>query len=181
MKFGMNLLLWSGELDESTPPVLESLKAMGYDGVEVPVFNLDLDYAAWGRRLDSLGLERTAEFWAIENGQAIGGAELTGTIDCGGAHQVTNRFQLVALGLLSGGQTVDNMLPQSHRTVGARQAQFGIGNTAGFLLRHVEFETIQIGFGGIPSNSAKVASQAVAMTRPERMSSGRSCEKATSE
>jgi D-psicose/D-tagatose/L-ribulose 3-epimerase len=33
---------------------------MGYDGVELPVFNLDLDYAAWGRRLDELGLERTA-------------------------------------------------------------------------------------------------------------------------
>ncbi len=33
---------------------------MGYDGVEVPMFNLDLDYAAWGKRLDNLGLARTA-------------------------------------------------------------------------------------------------------------------------
>ncbi|TVR05528.1 MAG: sugar phosphate isomerase/epimerase [Spirochaetaceae bacterium] len=60
MKFGMNLLLWTGELNESMVPVLESLKKMGYDGVELPVFNMDLDYAAWGRRLDDLGLERTA-------------------------------------------------------------------------------------------------------------------------
>jgi len=60
MKFGMNLLLWTGEIGESQLPVLESLKAMGYDGVEVPLFNLDLDYAAWGKRLDDLGLERTA-------------------------------------------------------------------------------------------------------------------------
>jgi D-psicose/D-tagatose/L-ribulose 3-epimerase len=60
MKFGMNLLLWTGELNESMLPVLESLKTMGYDGVELPLFNLDLDYAAWGRRLDDLGLERTA-------------------------------------------------------------------------------------------------------------------------
>lgn len=60
MKFGMNLLLWTGELNDSMIPVLESLKAMGYDGVELPIFNLDLDYAAWGRRLDDLGLERTA-------------------------------------------------------------------------------------------------------------------------
>ncbi len=60
MKFGMNLLLWTGEIGESHLPVLESLKAMGYDGVEVPLFNLDLDYAAWGKRLDDLGLERTA-------------------------------------------------------------------------------------------------------------------------
>ncbi len=60
MKFGMNLLLWSGELNDGLMPVLEQLKAMGYDGVEVPIFNLDLDYAAWGKKLDSMGLERTA-------------------------------------------------------------------------------------------------------------------------
>jgi D-psicose/D-tagatose/L-ribulose 3-epimerase len=60
MKFGMNLLLWTGELHDDLMPVLESLKAMGFDGVELPLFNLDLDYAAWGRRLDELGLERTA-------------------------------------------------------------------------------------------------------------------------
>jgi len=60
MKFGMNLLLWTGELNDALVPVLESLKQIGYDGVELPMFNLDLDYAAWGRRLDDLGLERTA-------------------------------------------------------------------------------------------------------------------------
>ncbi|MCL4205639.1 MAG: sugar phosphate isomerase/epimerase [Pirellulaceae bacterium] len=60
MKFGMNLLLWTGELNDSILPVLESLKDMGYDGVELPLFNLGLDYAAWGRRLDDLGLDRTA-------------------------------------------------------------------------------------------------------------------------
>jgi D-psicose/D-tagatose/L-ribulose 3-epimerase len=60
MKYGMNLLLWSGEINEALLPVLEQLKAMGFDGVEVPMFNLDLDYAAWGRRLDDLGLARTA-------------------------------------------------------------------------------------------------------------------------
>ena len=60
MKYGMNLLLWSGELNDDMVPVLESLKEMGYDGIEAPMFNLDLDYADWGRRLDDLGLERTA-------------------------------------------------------------------------------------------------------------------------
>lgn len=60
MKFGMNLLLWSGELNDGLLPVLESLKKMGYDGVEIPLFNLDLDYAAWGKKLDNLGLARTA-------------------------------------------------------------------------------------------------------------------------
>jgi D-psicose/D-tagatose/L-ribulose 3-epimerase len=61
MKFGMNLLLWTGHLDDSIQPVLEKLKAMGYDGVEVPMFELDEKfYAGWGKRLDDLGLARTA-------------------------------------------------------------------------------------------------------------------------
>lgn len=60
MKFGMNLLLWSGELSDALLPVLEMLKRIGYDGVEIPLFNTSLDYAAWGKRLDNLGLQRTA-------------------------------------------------------------------------------------------------------------------------
>lgn len=60
MKYGMNLLLWTGELSDTLQPVLERLKAVGYDGIEIPIFNLDLDYAGWGKRLDDLGLERTA-------------------------------------------------------------------------------------------------------------------------
>lgn len=60
MKFGMNLLLWSGEINDGMLPVLEKLKAMGFDGVEIPMFNLNLDYAAWGKRLDDFGLARTA-------------------------------------------------------------------------------------------------------------------------
>ena len=60
MKFGMNLLLWGGELLEDWLPLMESLKRYGFDGVEIPVFNTDLDYAFWSRHLDDLGLERTA-------------------------------------------------------------------------------------------------------------------------
>jgi D-psicose/D-tagatose/L-ribulose 3-epimerase len=60
MKYGMNLLLWTGELNDSLLPILEKLKKFGFDGVELPLFNLDLDYAAWGKRLDDLGLARTA-------------------------------------------------------------------------------------------------------------------------
>ncbi|MCA9132758.1 MAG: sugar phosphate isomerase/epimerase [Planctomycetales bacterium] len=60
MKYGMNLLLWSGEVTEAMLPTIEQLKAMGYDGVELPLFNLDLDYAALGQRLDDMGLARTA-------------------------------------------------------------------------------------------------------------------------
>lgn len=60
MKYGMNLLLWSGELNDGMLPTLEKLKGMGFDGVEIPLFNLDLDYAGWGKKLDALGLARTA-------------------------------------------------------------------------------------------------------------------------
>jgi len=61
MKYGMNLLLWSGSLNEDVRPTLEMLKEMGYDGVELPVFDLNVDaYAPWARRLDDLALERTA-------------------------------------------------------------------------------------------------------------------------
>jgi len=60
MKYGMNLLLWTGELHDGMIPVLEMLKNLGYDGVEIPLFNTGIDYKAWGKRLDDLGLERTA-------------------------------------------------------------------------------------------------------------------------
>jgi D-psicose/D-tagatose/L-ribulose 3-epimerase len=91
MKFGMNLLLWSGEINEGMLPTLEMLKKLGYDGVEVPLFNLDLDYAAWGQRLASLGFERTAVTIRVVGDNPISpdaaerakGVELTKkTLDC---------------------------------------------------------------------------------------------------
>ncbi len=61
MKFGMNLLLWTAEISDEHLPVLEKLKEMGYDGVEVPIFSDDpKKFARLGKQLDDLGLERTA-------------------------------------------------------------------------------------------------------------------------
>jgi D-psicose/D-tagatose/L-ribulose 3-epimerase len=61
MKLGINLYLWTDHMHDGLLPVLESLKAMGYDGVEVPIFELDeANWELWARRLDELGLERTA-------------------------------------------------------------------------------------------------------------------------
>jgi D-psicose/D-tagatose/L-ribulose 3-epimerase len=58
----MNLLLWTGHVDESHLPVLRALKDTGFDGVEVPVFDpSDTAHYRWlGGRLDDLGLKRTA-------------------------------------------------------------------------------------------------------------------------
>jgi D-psicose/D-tagatose/L-ribulose 3-epimerase len=56
----MNLLLWTDTLNEGVLPVLEEIKEIGYDAVEIPIFELDVDkYASWGKRLDEFGLART--------------------------------------------------------------------------------------------------------------------------
>ncbi len=61
MQLGMNLMLWTGNPDDAILPVLEMLKGAGFDGVEVPVFTMTPDQAAhWGKRLDAMGLRRTA-------------------------------------------------------------------------------------------------------------------------
>jgi D-psicose/D-tagatose/L-ribulose 3-epimerase len=61
MKIGMNMLLWTGHVGEEHVPVLRALKDTGFDGVEVPVFDLeDMAHYRWlGGVLDDLGLERT--------------------------------------------------------------------------------------------------------------------------
>lgn len=62
MKIGMNLLLWGTEINESLFPVLDEIKSLGFDAVEVPIFNLNPDdWHAWRQKLDELGLERIAE------------------------------------------------------------------------------------------------------------------------
>jgi D-psicose/D-tagatose/L-ribulose 3-epimerase len=61
MKYGMNMLLWTTDVNESHYGILESLRKIGYDGVELPVFEMnDIKFANLGRKLDSLGLARTA-------------------------------------------------------------------------------------------------------------------------
>jgi len=119
MKFGMNLLLWSGELNDDLIPTLESLKAMGYDGVEIPIFNLDLDYAAWGKRLEDLGLQRTAvtvrteEDNPISPDAAVRSKGVEGskrTLDCcaaAGATHLVGPYHS-ALGLFSGQGPTDD-------------------------------------------------------------------------
>jgi D-psicose/D-tagatose/L-ribulose 3-epimerase len=61
MKFGMNLLLWTDMVTEAHDPILEQLKAMGFDAVEVPIFDTSntKPYERLGQRLKSLGLGAT--------------------------------------------------------------------------------------------------------------------------
>lgn len=61
MKIGINLLLWTGHVTQAHFPILKALKATGYDGVEIPLFDAsDVGhYQQLGALLDDLGLART--------------------------------------------------------------------------------------------------------------------------
>jgi D-psicose/D-tagatose/L-ribulose 3-epimerase len=60
-KIGMNLLLWGTEINESLFPVLDQIKEIGFDGVEIPVFDPNPDnWKTWRKKLDALGLVRVA-------------------------------------------------------------------------------------------------------------------------
>ena len=60
MRFGMNLLMWTDTLTTEMLPLLDQLKQIGYDAVEIPVFDANVaNYARWGKRFDELGLSRT--------------------------------------------------------------------------------------------------------------------------
>jgi D-psicose/D-tagatose/L-ribulose 3-epimerase len=60
-KIGMNLLLWGTEINESLFPILEKIKDLGFDGVEIPIFDTDpTKWYSWRKKLDDLQLERVA-------------------------------------------------------------------------------------------------------------------------
>jgi D-psicose/D-tagatose/L-ribulose 3-epimerase len=61
MKYGMNLLLWTSAADESIFPLLEQIRGWGFDGVELPIFDMNLqNFQKIGAKLKGLGLETTA-------------------------------------------------------------------------------------------------------------------------
>jgi D-psicose/D-tagatose/L-ribulose 3-epimerase len=61
MKIGFNLLLWTGHVTDEHIPLLKSLKDVGYDGVEIPLFGGDVaHYEYLGRVLKDHGLGCTA-------------------------------------------------------------------------------------------------------------------------
>jgi D-psicose/D-tagatose/L-ribulose 3-epimerase len=61
MKTGMNLLLWTDMVTAEHDRLLEQIKALGFDAVEIPVFDTsDLaPYERLGKRLEALGLGAT--------------------------------------------------------------------------------------------------------------------------
>jgi D-psicose/D-tagatose/L-ribulose 3-epimerase len=60
MKAGFNLLLWTTHVGEAHFPLLERLRAAGYDGVEIPLFEGDAaHFARVGRIIRENGLRCT--------------------------------------------------------------------------------------------------------------------------
>jgi D-psicose/D-tagatose/L-ribulose 3-epimerase len=60
MKFGFNLLLWTGHVTDEHAPVLKALKKTGYDNVEIPIFEGAPDYyARLGEQLAKLDFDVT--------------------------------------------------------------------------------------------------------------------------
>ena len=120
MKYGMNLLLWTAGVTEVHFPLLTSLKEWGYDGVELPMFDFDVNqYKKIGAELKKVGLESTAVTVcpADQNPispdaavRAAGLARLKQAIDCcaaAGATQLCGPIHS-ALGEFSGkGRTED--------------------------------------------------------------------------
>ena len=113
MKIGFNLLLWATHIEESHFHLLDKLKKVGYDGVEVPLFQGDLaHYTKLGRALADSGLAATTVTvmpdvahdivsadpkarqggadhirWAIDSTAAMGGTLLAGPL-----HQALGHF-----------------------------------------------------------------------------------------
>ena len=72
MRLGMNVLLWTAAATEEHLPLLDSLRAWGYDGVEFPMFTPDCSpWATLAAKLDDLGLGRTAVTIMPEAGNPI--------------------------------------------------------------------------------------------------------------
>jgi D-psicose/D-tagatose/L-ribulose 3-epimerase len=62
MKIGFNLLLWTGHVTDADFHLFDKLKAAGYDGVEIPIFDVSnpAHFASVGKVLKDSGLECTA-------------------------------------------------------------------------------------------------------------------------
>lgn len=61
MKIGMCMFLWTTNVSAEHEPILRDIKATGFDGVEIPIFEGDPDdYRRIGGLLDAIGLQRTA-------------------------------------------------------------------------------------------------------------------------
>jgi D-psicose/D-tagatose/L-ribulose 3-epimerase len=95
MKIGMCMFLWTTNVTQEHEALLRDIRATGFDGVEIPVFEgTPDDYARLGAMLDRIGLERTAvaamgdpamNLIGDAQARAAGIAHMKWAIDCSAA------------------------------------------------------------------------------------------------
>jgi D-psicose/D-tagatose/L-ribulose 3-epimerase len=95
MKIGMCMFLWTTSVTREHEAILRDIKATGFDGVEIPVFEGQPDdYARLGEMLDAIGLERTAvsamgdpamNLIGDDSARQAGVARMKWAIDCAAA------------------------------------------------------------------------------------------------
>jgi len=119
--YGMNMLLWTTDVTgDSFLPLFGRLKKMGFDSVEIPIFDTQVHkFVAVGKELDRIGLARTAVTVISGDNSVIspdaavrakGVAHLKAAIDCAQAAGATKIVGPIygPLGLFSGqGPTKD--------------------------------------------------------------------------
>src|SRR5262245_46048005 len=72
MKTGMNLLLWTTHITAEHYPILAKIKASGFDGVEIPIFEGDeAHYKNLRKELDKQGLATTVVACMTEEANPI--------------------------------------------------------------------------------------------------------------
>lgn len=136
------MFLWTTRVGSEHDALLADIRATGFDGVEIPVFEgSPADYRTLGRRLDQLGLARTAvsaigdpALDLISPDAALrraGVDRMRWVLDCSaalGADRVSGPLHSV-LGQFSGqGPTADELsrAADSQREIGAHAASVGV-------------------------------------------------------
>lgn len=142
MKIGMCMFLWATRVGPEHTPLLADIRATGFDGVEVPVFEgTPADYARLGEVLDGLGLGRTAvsaigdpalDLISPDAGVRRAGVErMRWVLECSaalGADRVSGPLHSV-LGQFSGqGPTADEVARavESQQAIGEHAAKLGV-------------------------------------------------------
>lgn len=142
MKLGMCMFLWTTRVEAQHQALMADIRATGFDGVEIPVFEgAPGDYARLGRMLDALDLQRTAvsaigdpAMDLISPDRAVRQAgidRMRWVLDCTaelGADRVSGPLHSV-LGQFSGqGPTADEIARavDSQQAIGAHAATVGV-------------------------------------------------------
>lgn len=142
MQVGVNLLCLSGFIEAEHLPWIERIKALGYDGVEIPVLRGDPDHYAWlGGELDRLGLRRTTtsivpgpEVSPVSSDPEVrkaGRAHLDWALDCAialGAESVGGPFHAPIGHFTGAGPTEDELRygAEAHHAMAERAAANGV-------------------------------------------------------